>query len=131
LIHHHSWDVNLGAGLSGTSGHSHLSSTREPNYYTKIFELATNEPLPLGSFGLTAEKIDSEHKALIDKIHDEREMLKNLTACLKGKLAPDFGTDNVRSLASFLMSMLQRDPRSRKSTTALLDNAFLYAKFQK
>jgi serine/threonine-protein kinase SRPK3 len=116
--------------LSGTSAHLHLPSTREPNYYTKIFELATNEPLfPLGSFGLTAEQIDSEHKALIDKIHDEREVLKNFTTCLKEKLASDFGTDNVRSLASFLMSMLQRDPRSRKPTTALLENSFLYTKF--
>lgn len=113
------------------SNHPHLPSTREPNYYTKIFELATNEPLfPLGSFGLTAEEIDSEHKALIDKIHDKKEMLKFFTACLKEKLASDFGTHNVQSLASFLMSMLQRDPRSRKSTTALLENPFLYVKFQ-
>lgn len=64
-------------------------------------------------------KLDSEHKALIDKVHDEREMLKIFTAFLKEKLASDFGTDNVGSLASFLMSMLQRDPQSRKSTTAL------------
>lgn len=110
--------------------YSHLPSTHEPNYNTKIFELATNEPLfPLGSFVLTAEKIDSEHRALIDKIHDEREMLQNFTVCLKEKLASDFGTDNVRSLASFLISMLQRVPRSRKPTAALLENPFCMQNF--
>lgn len=57
-------------------------------------------------------------------------MLQNFASSLKEKLALDFGMDNIQSFVLFLMLMLQRDPRSWKLTTALLENAFLYAHFQ-
>jgi serine/threonine-protein kinase SRPK3 len=98
----------------------------------KIFELATNEPLfPLGSFGLTTEQIDKEHSFLIDKVLGKNgEMHERFTNHLKDRLPSDFGAENIQHLTSFLLSMLQRDPQKRKSTTELLNYPFLIREYR-
>ncbi|KAI9847584.1 MAG: hypothetical protein M1837_002158 [Sclerophora amabilis] len=92
-----------------------------------IFQLATNEPLfAMGSFGLTKEQINEEHKNLIRQIlDDDNVMHDSFDAYLSERLPSDFGTESSQSLASFLRSMLQRDPHARKPTAELLRHPFI------
>ncbi|KAL4941127.1 hypothetical protein BDV06DRAFT_7650 [Aspergillus oleicola] len=92
-----------------------------------IFELATNEPLfPLDAFGLTREEIDKEHHSLISQIlclSGQRN--QDFTGYLKDRLPNNFGAENVRNLASFLLLMLQTSPQRRPSAKSLLHTPFV------
>jgi serine/threonine protein kinase len=88
-----------------------------------MFQLATNEPLfLLATFCLTKEQIDEDHEDLISETLDNNN---SFSTYLSERLPSDFGTENSRRLASFLHSMLQRDPGARKSTTDLLGDPFI------
>lgn len=80
------------------------------------------------SFGLTSEQIDEEHYTLINEVIDDDPEHRRFTTYLKDKL-PHFREEDVVNLAAFLGSMLQRDPHSRKSTTALLRHPFIEQHF--
>lgn len=75
-------------------------------------------------FSLTREQVEHEHKTLIDMIIDDGSMYRGFAAYLMDRLPSDFGPENMRNLASFLESMLQRDPQSRKSAAVLLQHPF-------
>ncbi|PYH36378.1 serine protein kinase [Aspergillus neoniger CBS 115656] len=81
-----------------------------------IFELATNEPLfPLDTFGITREEIDNDHGILIEKRLGSNNQDGDF----------NFGAENAESLASFLLYMLQIDPRERLSAKELLQTPFM------
>ncbi|RDW94233.1 uncharacterized protein DSM5745_01555 [Aspergillus mulundensis] len=90
-----------------------------------IFQLATNEPLfPIGTFGLSREDIDAEHLRQIEQVlgGGPERFVEHLAA----RLPADFGEQNTRSLASFLLLMLQLDPARRMGTGELLDQRYLH-----
>lgn len=91
------------------------------NTCIQIFELATHQLLfEVMPFFCAKEKIDEVHRDQIERVLGS-DFIKHL----RDRLPPDFGDENVRSLASFLLSMLQRDPQKRMSTTELLRYPFL------
>ncbi|KAJ9297968.1 hypothetical protein DTO271G3_4189 [Paecilomyces variotii] len=110
LIHRDPWDANVDIWAFGCV----------------IFELATNEPLfPLGTFGLSAEQIDKEHDFLIGQIlGNNGQGAGRFTEYLTDRL-PEFDTKDVQHFASFLLLMLQVNPRSRVSASKLLNHSFL------
>ncbi|KAK9429959.1 kinase-like domain-containing protein [Lipomyces doorenjongii] len=90
-----------------------------------IFELATNESLfPVETFGMNGEQINEMHEILLHQIDNDHYF----TTYLSKRLPADFGVENTQQLASFLLSMLQRLPRERKSATELLVHPFLLGK---
>lgn len=76
------------------------------------------------SFGLTREQIEEEHTTLIDEVIDDSptDSTGRFAMYLKDRLPCNFGQENMGNLASFLESILQRDPRSRQSAAALLQH---------
>ncbi|PWY87446.1 serine protein kinase [Aspergillus heteromorphus CBS 117.55] len=92
-----------------------------------IFELATNEPLfPLGTFGLGKDQIDREHSRLINQLlGDEKRTREHFTRYLRDRLPTDFGGEDLWLLVSFLLSMLQIEPKKRLSVEKLLSHPFL------
>ncbi|KAK9357847.1 kinase-like domain-containing protein [Lipomyces starkeyi] len=109
LIHGETWDASIDIWTLGCL----------------IFELATNEPLfPVETFGMKGEQIDEVHERLLHQIDND----DYFTIYLSERLPSDFGVENVQQLASFLLSMLQRLPQERKSTTELLIHPFVLGK---
>ncbi|KAK9375630.1 kinase-like domain-containing protein [Lipomyces chichibuensis] len=87
-----------------------------------LFELATNEPLfAVETFGLKRDEIDEIHEKLLHHIDNDN----CFTAYLSERLPSDFGNENTRQFALFLLSMLRRLPQERKTTTELLTHGFL------
>jgi hypothetical protein len=101
-----------------------------PSDLHRIFELATNEPLfPLGTFGLSAGRIDEEHLCLISQLLDGQDsMNKTFVKHLTDRLPPEFGSKNIQRLASLLSLMLQQDPKKGTLIADLLSHPFLVAK---
>lgn len=92
----------------------------------KIFALATNEPLfPLDTFGITREEIDNDHGILIEKRLGSNNQDGDFAEYLRERLPENFGAKNAESLASFLLLMLQIDPRERLSAEQLLQTPFM------
>ncbi|RAH57039.1 serine protein kinase [Aspergillus piperis CBS 112811] len=91
-----------------------------------IFKLATNEPLfPLDTFGITREEIDNDHGILIEKRLGSNNQDGDFAEYLRERLPENFGAKNAESLASFLLLMLQIDPRERLSAEQLLQTPFM------
>ncbi|OJZ87272.1 hypothetical protein ASPFODRAFT_59710 [Aspergillus luchuensis CBS 106.47] len=91
-----------------------------------IFELATNEPLlPLDTFGVTREEIDSDHGILIKKRLGSNNLDGDFAEYLRERLPENFGAKNAESLASFLLLMLQIDPCERLPADELLQTSFM------
>ncbi|BCS12688.1 hypothetical protein ALUC_50734A [Aspergillus luchuensis] len=91
-----------------------------------IFALATNEPLfPLDTFGITREEIDNDHGILIEKRLGSNNQDGDFAEYLRERLPENFGAKNAESLASFLLLMLQIDPRERLSAEQLLQTPFM------
>ncbi|KAA8644834.1 uncharacterized protein ATNIH1004_009042 [Aspergillus tanneri] len=112
LVHRSEWDFKIDIWTLGCL----------------LFELATNEPLfSVPCLGLTAEQIDQEHKILIDQIIGESsQMLESFAFFLLERLrANPQVTRRPHNLVSFLCSMLQRDPRARKSAAELLKDPWM------
>ncbi|KAK9364350.1 kinase-like domain-containing protein [Lipomyces kononenkoae] len=106
LIHGDSWDASIDIWTLGCL----------------LFELATNEPLfAVETFGLEREQIDEIHEKLLHHIDDDN----CFTSYLSERLPSDFGNENTRQFALFLLSMLRRLPEERKTTTELLSHDFL------
>ena len=80
----------------------------------------------MGTFGFTAEQIDKDHIYAIDQLLDTNgQMDRSFTEYLRDRLPSDFGAENTSSLASFLSSMLQREPQRRSLANDLLNHPFL------
>ncbi|OJI81370.1 hypothetical protein ASPTUDRAFT_32781 [Aspergillus tubingensis CBS 134.48] len=95
-----------------------------------IFELATNEPLfPLDTFGITREDIDNDHCILIEKRLGSNNQDAEFAEYLRERLPENFGAENVESLASFLLCILQIDPRERLSAKELLRTPFMLDRY--
>ncbi|RAK86723.1 serine protein kinase [Aspergillus costaricaensis CBS 115574] len=95
-----------------------------------IFELATNEPLfPLDTFGITREEIDNDHGILIEKRLGSNNQYGDFVDYLRERLPENFGAENAESLASFLLYMLQIDPRERLSAKELLRTPFMLDRY--
>lgn len=63
-------------------------------------------------------------RRIIDDDENDRAHAK-FRAYLAERIPSGFGTKNIDLFTSFLMSMLQKDQRARKSTTELLSHPFL------
>lgn len=99
----------------------------QSNSSNKIFQLATNEPLfPLTTFGLTREEIDKAYETLISQIlGPSGQSGQDFARYLANRLPNDFGAENTQSLASFLLLMLQINPKRRLPTKDLLYAPFV------
>ncbi|KAL3430863.1 kinase-like domain-containing protein [Aspergillus tetrazonus] len=97
-----------------------------------LFELATNEPLfPLDTFGLTRDDIDNNHCSLIDQRLDSNSLRnEKFRGHLRDRLPDNFGAESLEALASFLLLMLQIDPRERLPAKDLLQTRFMSDGFQ-
>lgn len=102
-----------------------LPSLSNPS--VKLFELATNEPLfPLDTFGLTRDDIDNNHCSLIDQRLDSNSLRnEKFRGHLRDRLPDNFGAESLEALASFLLLVLQIDPRERLPAKDLLQTRFM------
>ncbi|KAJ5360053.1 hypothetical protein N7517_009244 [Penicillium concentricum] len=90
-----------------------------------IFQLATNEPLfPVMAFGCTTEECRAILKDLIAQIIGNG--YDGFAVHVGERLRSDFDAETTGLFASFLWSMLQRDPQSRSSASELLRHPFMH-----
>ncbi|PYH73801.1 serine protein kinase [Aspergillus vadensis CBS 113365] len=95
-----------------------------------IFEIVTNEPLfPLDTFGITREEMDNDHCTHIEKRLGSNNQNVDFAKYLRERLPKNFGAENAESLASFLLLMLQIDPRERLSAKELLRTSFMLDRY--
>lgn len=72
---------------------------------------------PVVKWGLTDEEVDQDHWYHISRIFKTDEPVhESFLRYLKGKL-PNFGSLNIQRLVSFLLLMMEQDPRKRMPTT--------------
>ncbi|KAJ5090328.1 hypothetical protein N7532_009012, partial [Penicillium argentinense] len=119
---------DMGGGLShpliDTVVHIIDEYWSQSDYCSRIFELATNEPLfPILTWGSTAEELRQLLQSLESKLFENG--FQNFATFLGERLPTEFGTENISQLADILWSMLQELPRNRKTATELLSHSFL------
>lgn len=80
---------------------------------------------PVVKWGLTDEEVDQDYWYYINRIFKTDEPVhESFPRYLKGKLS-DFGAQNIQRFASFLLLMMEQNPRKRMPTTKLLEHPFL------
>ena len=120
------WYWHLGLGCPGKLSPALDSAPSRLILCVKVFYFATNEPMfPVVKWGLTDEEVDQNHWYHISRIFKTDEPVhESFLRYLKGKL-PNFGSRNIQRLVSFLLLMMEQDPRKRMPTTKLLEHPFL------